>query len=175
MSAPGTCSSVGCPLARGRDTARAVRYMQQAADTALGRHAYREAMAHITGALDLLHTLPETPERLCHELTLQIMLGPAVSAVKGYVAVEQAYLRAQQLCQQWGMRWSFRVLHGLRVLHSSAPSCCGPMRWESSAPHPGPTAGPGAWRLRIRGLGTVLLAGRVRPGPDPHGGRDCSP
>jgi predicted ATPase len=105
-------------FARGRDTARAVRYMQQAADTALGRHAYREAMAHITDALDLLHTLPKTPERLRHELTLQIMLGPAVSAVKGYVAVEQAYLRAHQLCQQVGdVLELFRVLHGLRVLY----------------------------------------------------------
>src|SRR5262245_45128723 len=40
-------------FARGRDSARAVRYMQQAADTALGRHAYREALAQITDALDL--------------------------------------------------------------------------------------------------------------------------
>src|SRR5262249_14967045 len=47
-------------FARGRDPVRAVRYMQKAADTALGRHAYREAMTQITDALDLLHTLPET-------------------------------------------------------------------------------------------------------------------
>jgi predicted ATPase len=107
-------------FARGRDTARAVRYMQKAADTALGRHAYREAMTQITDALDLLHTLPEPPERLRHELTLLIMLGPAVSVIKGYVAseVEQAYLRAHRLCQQVGDPLElFRVLFGLWVLY----------------------------------------------------------
>src|SRR5262249_57879764 len=55
-------------FARGRDTVRAVRYMQQAADTALGRHAYREAMTQITGALVRRQTSPETPHRLRREL-----------------------------------------------------------------------------------------------------------
>jgi hypothetical protein len=70
--------------------------------------------------LALLHALPETPERTRHELAVQVMLGPAVSALKGYDApeVEQAYLRARQLCEQVGDALErFRVLSGLRVVY----------------------------------------------------------
>jgi predicted ATPase len=89
---------------RGRDYPLAARYRQQAADNALGRHAYHEAMAHLTAALALLYKLPESPERTRRELAVQVMLGPMVSALKGYAApeVEQAYLRAHQLCEQVG-------------------------------------------------------------------------
>jgi predicted ATPase len=72
--------------------------------TVVGRHAYHEAMAHLTAALALLYKLPESPERTRRELAVQVMLGPMVSALKGYAApeVEQAYLRAHQLCEQVG-------------------------------------------------------------------------
>jgi predicted ATPase len=73
---------------RGRDYPRAARYRQHAADTALGRYAYHEALAHLTGAIELLHKLPEAPERTRQELTVQIMLGSVVSALKGYAAPE---------------------------------------------------------------------------------------
>jgi hypothetical protein len=61
-------------------------------------------MAHLTAALALLYKLPESPERTRRELAVQVMLGPMVSALKGYATpeVEQAYLRAHQLCEQVG-------------------------------------------------------------------------
>jgi predicted ATPase len=81
-----------------------VQYRQQAADTALQRHAYREAMAHFTAALALLEALPETPGRVQQEIELRIALGPALMAAKGWAVleVEQTYARARALCAQVG-------------------------------------------------------------------------
>jgi tetratricopeptide (TPR) repeat protein len=89
---------------RGRDPSRAVRYRQQAAEQALRRYAYQEAVEHLTTALALLQLLPETPERAQHELALQMVLGSAATGAYGTTAptVEQVYARACALCQQVG-------------------------------------------------------------------------
>lgn len=89
---------------RGRDYERAVRYLHVAGETAMRRHAHREAVAFFSKGLALLQTLPETPERLQQELTLHIALGPALIMTKGYAdpAVEQVYTRARALCPQVG-------------------------------------------------------------------------
>src|SRR5439155_5813381 len=71
---------------RGRDYRRAVPYLQQAAETATQRCAYREALSHLTKGLDLLKTLPDTPERTQHELRLYISLGAPLMAAKGWAA-----------------------------------------------------------------------------------------
>jgi predicted ATPase len=89
---------------RGRDTQRAVSYLRQAAENAAQRYAQREAIALLTRALTLLRGLPETPERIRQELDLQLVLGPALVAMKGYAAPEvaQPYTRALALCEQVG-------------------------------------------------------------------------
>ena len=63
-----------------------------------------EAVQHLTTGLALLATLPETPARAQQELDLQLALGPALIATKGYAApeVEQTYARARALCAQVG-------------------------------------------------------------------------
>jgi len=64
--------------------------------------------------------LSETPERRQQELTLQVALGPALIAAKGYTApeVERAYTRARELCQQIGETPQlFPVLAGLGVFY----------------------------------------------------------
>ena len=68
------------------------------------RSAYVEAIAHLTKGLELLKTLPDTPERVQQELTLQLALSDALIAVKGYTApeVEKTVTRARELCQQLG-------------------------------------------------------------------------
>jgi predicted ATPase len=83
---------------------QALPYWQQAGERASQRSAYVEAISHFTRGLELLKTLPDTPERVQQELTLQLALGPAVFAVKGYAApeVEKAGTRARELCQQLG-------------------------------------------------------------------------
>ena len=75
-----------------------------------------EAISHITKGLELLQTLPETPERSQHEVTADIALGVSLIATKGYAAleVEQTYLRAQHLCQHLDdPHQLFPVLRGL--------------------------------------------------------------
>ncbi len=62
---------------------RAIDYLQQAANRAVRLSANQEAVAHLTKALELLGTLPDTPERMQQELTLQITLGQALVATKG--------------------------------------------------------------------------------------------
>jgi DNA-binding winged helix-turn-helix (wHTH) protein/predicted ATPase len=104
----------------GRDDQRAVQYLQRAAETAVQRHAHREALGYLTRALDLLKTQLDTPERAQWELRLLLALGPVVIAAKGYAAadVERVYSRALQLCQHLGETPQlFQVLVGLRKFY----------------------------------------------------------
>ncbi len=56
---------------RGNDAVKAVHYAHLAAEQAVGRAAYTEAMSLIEGALKLLDRLPESNERLRAELALR--------------------------------------------------------------------------------------------------------
>jgi predicted ATPase/class 3 adenylate cyclase len=96
--------------------AQALPYWQRAGERAIQRSAHVEAISHLTTALELLHTLPETPARVQQELTLQHTLGVPLLSTKGFAApeVERAYARAYALCQQIGdTREIFPVLFGL--------------------------------------------------------------
>jgi predicted ATPase len=83
---------------------QAIPYWQRAGQQALQRSANPEAVRHLTTALELLATLPETPARAQQELDGQIALGPALMVTRGYAApeVEQTYARARELCRQVG-------------------------------------------------------------------------
>jgi predicted ATPase/class 3 adenylate cyclase len=96
--------------------ARAMPYWQRAGVRALRRSATLEAISHLTTGLEVLKTLPNSPERLQHELDVQIPLGRALTVTKGYAAPEvgHAYARARELCQQVGETPQlFPVLRGL--------------------------------------------------------------
>jgi class 3 adenylate cyclase/predicted ATPase len=84
--------------------APALPYWQRAGQRAVEGSANLEAIQHLTKGLKLLQTLPETPERAQHELTLQLALGAPLLMIKGHTAaeVEQTYTRAYELCQQVG-------------------------------------------------------------------------
>ena len=81
---------------------QAIPYWQQAGQRASLRSANLEAINHLTKGLDVLTTLPDSPERLQHELDLQITLGQALTVTKGFAAPEvgHTYARARELCQQ---------------------------------------------------------------------------
>jgi class 3 adenylate cyclase/predicted ATPase len=85
-------------------TEQAVVYWQRAGQQASERSAYLEAISHFTTGIELLTTLPATPEHTQHALSLHIALGAALSVAKGFAApeVERAYARARELCQQVG-------------------------------------------------------------------------
>jgi predicted ATPase len=104
--------------------AQALPYWQQAGQRASERSAHLEAIAHLTKGLEVLNTLPETPERTQHELDFQITLGPAVMVTRGYgdPQVRRIYDRARELCAQvgetpqrfptlWGL-WLFYTMRG---------------------------------------------------------------
>jgi predicted ATPase len=84
--------------------AQAVGYWQRAGERSNARFAYVEAVAHCSKGLEVLQSLPDTPERTQHELLLQTALGPALMATRGYTTpeVEAAYSRALELCRQVG-------------------------------------------------------------------------
>jgi predicted ATPase len=100
---------------------RAIVYLQKAGARALERSAYLEAISHFAQGLELLQSLPDTGERAQHELEMQLLLGSALMATKGYAApeVEQAYIRARALCGHVGPTPQlFPVMHGLyRIYH----------------------------------------------------------
>lgn len=83
---------------------QAMDYWERAGQRALARSAAAEAGADFYKALELLSTLPDAPERTRRELGLQIALGGALLAAKGYAAPEtaRAYDRALELCRRVG-------------------------------------------------------------------------
>ena len=83
---------------------QAVLYWQRAGQHASDRSAHVEAISHVTTGIELLKTLPETPEHTQQALTLHIALGAALQMAKGQAApeVEHAYTQARALCQQVG-------------------------------------------------------------------------
>jgi class 3 adenylate cyclase/predicted ATPase len=100
--------------------AQALPYWQQAGERAIERSANVEAINHLTKELELLKTLPDTPQRAQQELALQTTLGPVLIATKGNAAlvVEEAYTRARELCWQLGETPQlFPVLFGLRSFY----------------------------------------------------------
>jgi class 3 adenylate cyclase/predicted ATPase len=97
-------------------TEQAIPHWQKAGQRASQHSAHVEAINHLTKGLDLLDTLPDTPQRAQQELMLQITLGPALQSTKGPGApeVERVYARARELCQQVGKTPQlFPVLWGL--------------------------------------------------------------
>jgi predicted ATPase len=83
---------------------QAIPYWLQAGQQASDRSANVEAISHFTTGIELLKTLPETPEHTQQALTLHIALGAALQMAKGLSApeAEHAYMQARSLCQQVG-------------------------------------------------------------------------
>src|SRR5262249_45671752 len=107
---------------RGREYRKAVQYLHQAGQNAMRRSAHQEAITLLTKGLVLLPTLPATSERSRHELDLQLALGPALMAIKGFAAPEvgHAYARARALCKQMGdSPQLFSVLFGLWIFYAN--------------------------------------------------------
>jgi class 3 adenylate cyclase/tetratricopeptide (TPR) repeat protein len=94
----------------------AIPHLRHAGELAVRRSATSEAIAHLSGALELLATRPEGPERDREELALTLALGAPLTATKGYTAPEvaAAYRRAAELCASMGGETPdlFRALYG---------------------------------------------------------------
>ena len=142
---------------------QAIAYWQRAGQQARQRSANLEAIQHLTTGLELLATLPESPARDQQELDLQIALGPALMAAKGWAApeVEQTYARARVLCAQVGdtphsSRHSGVYVRSIRIgEHCQRHGSCANSStgWHSARPHLYP-----AWRP-IRRSGDPFILG----------------
>ncbi len=120
----GIAAELAVHFEQAREIQRAVTYRHKAAETALQRSAYAEAIAHLTQGLMLLTTLPHTPERAQDELTLTLALGGPLAVTKGYAAPEvaQVYTQARALYHQLGATvqrspvawrlWQFYLVRG---------------------------------------------------------------
>ena len=80
---------------------QAVEHLSIASQRAIDQSAYAEAVSHARRALDLLPGLPDPAARLGHELALQLRLGEALIATRGYAApdVQGAFARAREVCE----------------------------------------------------------------------------
>ena len=100
---------------RARAAPRSIRYRRQAAEHALQRCAFPEAIEHLTRARELLDKVPDVDERLALELDVLTTLGPALYSARGPVApeVEAVYLRARELAERGDPTRLYPALFGL--------------------------------------------------------------
>jgi class 3 adenylate cyclase/tetratricopeptide (TPR) repeat protein len=99
---------------------QAIPNWQQAGQRAVERSATTEAISHFTRGLELLKSIPDSPENIQRELELQTALASALMMIKGYAApdVGNAYARALELCRRVGESPQlFPVLRGAAGFH----------------------------------------------------------
>jgi class 3 adenylate cyclase/tetratricopeptide (TPR) repeat protein len=84
--------------------AKAVGYLIKAGRQAIARGTMAEAVAQLSKGLDRLSVMPDRAAHREQELTLQMTLGQALLAVKGYGAPEptQAFESARRICDEMG-------------------------------------------------------------------------
>ena len=85
-------------------TGKAIDYLFKAGERAARLLAFQEAMAHVRRALELVGTLPPSPERDRRELALLLALAPLLTVTHGYASLElgRTYARARELAEQMG-------------------------------------------------------------------------
>jgi class 3 adenylate cyclase/predicted ATPase len=107
--------------------AEAAAYWHSAGQRALQNSATLEAIAQLTRGLEALSDLSESAGRDRLELDLQVTLGGAQLAARGWAVSEtgQAYERARELCDRLGETGQvFPVLWGLTVFHINRGEPC---------------------------------------------------
>jgi class 3 adenylate cyclase/predicted ATPase len=81
---------------------QAIPYWLAAGRHAMQTFATREACNHARRGLELLGQQQDSPQRAEQELSLQLVLGPALSTLSGPQSVEHIYARALELARQVG-------------------------------------------------------------------------
>jgi predicted ATPase len=93
---------------------KAIGYWLKAGQQAIARWAMIEGVAQLRKGLDLLSGMPDDAARLEREIDLQVKLGQALSATKGYAAPQagEAFARAHELCELLSRPPKLEVLTG---------------------------------------------------------------
>ncbi|MDH3602692.1 MAG: hypothetical protein OEU26_24020, partial [Candidatus Tectomicrobia bacterium] len=83
---------------------QAIAAWKEAGLLATARSAYPEALAHFSRGLEALLALPDTSDRVQHELALRISMRPALAVTQGYASDElgRVLARCRELCEQLG-------------------------------------------------------------------------
>ena len=81
---------------------KAIEYWETAGRLAVQRSTMAEAAAHFGKALELIASLPNSPQRRSSALSLQLALAGAETAAKGWASPQagEAYARARELCRE---------------------------------------------------------------------------
>lgn len=105
---------------RSREHARAIRYLDVAAQQAMQRSAYREAVLHFADALELLRETEASPDRDRTELSIRSRFAPALIATRGWADAdaEHNYRRGCELARAVDDRAALsQLLYGMAVMH----------------------------------------------------------
>ena len=95
---------------------QAIDYLRKAGQRAIERSANEEAIGHLERALELLQQLPDNSEHRQLALELEVMLGQAMIAGRGYAApeTEEILLRAKNLiAESTEAAQKFAILYGI--------------------------------------------------------------
>src|SRR6516162_6500162 len=110
-------------LAQAGSIERAIDNLRKAGQRSIERSANVEAIGHLTGALDLLQSLPNSPERKQADLGLRVLLAQAMIAGHGYAAGStlRNLLQAKELIDESTSRsQKFAILNAIWVCHHVA-------------------------------------------------------
>ena len=96
---------------------KAIHYLTVAGEQAIRRAAHADAIGSLAAAIDLLSSLADEPDRVSKELYLQIILGGAFTAIKGFASpeVKRAYARAHALSKGLSEPLQLAAPYGLWV------------------------------------------------------------
>jgi predicted ATPase len=109
---------------RSRDWPCALKYLIQAAENATARSAHHEATDLARRGLEVLKSLPDTPERAQQEIKLRMILSVSLMAIKGCASaeVEEVFARGRELFWLQGlspelfhMLWSLGLYYQFRA------------------------------------------------------------
>jgi serine/threonine protein kinase/predicted ATPase len=119
----GIAGRLGALFEVARDFGTSAQYFLQGARHAVGLFAFHEALSLAERGLAVLRGLPDGPERLQHELALQMIRGLAIRMMKGWATpeIEPVFARARELCHQLGdapqlfpVLWAITLFHGIK-------------------------------------------------------------
>jgi TOMM system kinase/cyclase fusion protein len=98
----------------------AINWWHRAGQKALRGSGHQEAVGHLTRALELLETLPASPERDQREIGLRVSLGVAAGSATSFSEpdVQGSFERARDLCGRVGQTPQlFPALRGLYIFY----------------------------------------------------------
>ena len=109
-------------FAEAGETQPAIDYYRRAGDQAMQHSAHAEAIQHFSSGIALVPDLADPRRRAECELSLQIALGTALVASRGYGSsgVERSHKRAYELCAEVGTGPALhQALSGLFLVHQA--------------------------------------------------------